>query len=197
MSEPRTLNELLAAGIQAAKAGRREEARQCLLQVIEQDERNEQAWLWLSGVMDDPRDMQVALANALTINPENAQARKGLEILRRRYGNRLQPDEEPPPPGGRAPAPTAVVATGLVDDLPPGATGEALNCYRCGSEVNDVAETCWNCMAWVHCCENCSYRREGECKKLQDIRGQAIMARNECPWWTPAGRPLPAVPPWR
>jgi hypothetical protein len=49
---------LLAQGIKAAQKKRREEARNCLLQVVDQDPNSEQAWLWLSGVVDDPRDMQ-------------------------------------------------------------------------------------------------------------------------------------------
>ena len=36
--------ELLEQGIAAAKAGRKEEALQALMQVIELDERHEQAW---------------------------------------------------------------------------------------------------------------------------------------------------------
>lgn len=196
MSEQPTIEQLLAQGIQAAREKRREQARQYLLQVIERDQWNEQAWLWLSGVVDDPRDMQVALANALTINPANEQARQGLDMLRKRHGNLLHPDEEPPTPS--AEESTVEVAAGqLEEELPPGATGATLECYSCGSEVYDVADFCWNCHAVVHCCENCIYRRETTCKELRGIRGAAAtVTRNECPWWTALGRPRPAVPPW-
>jgi len=75
--------ELLQQGIALAKAGRREEARGILLQVVEQDERNESAWLWLSGVVDSDDDKAVALENALTLNPNNEWARRGLQMLGR------------------------------------------------------------------------------------------------------------------
>ena len=42
-------DEILKQGIAALKAGRKAEARSFLMQVVEQDERNEMAWLWLSG----------------------------------------------------------------------------------------------------------------------------------------------------
>lgn len=75
--------ELLQQGIALAKAGRREEARSILLQVVEQDERNESAWLWLSGVVDSDDDKAVALENVLTLNPNNEWARRGLQMLGR------------------------------------------------------------------------------------------------------------------
>ncbi|MBN1485114.1 MAG: tetratricopeptide repeat protein [Chloroflexia bacterium] len=170
--------------MQAAREKRREEARDLLLQVIERDQWNEHAWLWLSGVVDDPRDMQVALANALTINPTNEAARKGLESLRRRHGNLLNAEEEPPPPPSEEPL--AVSAGDLEEELPPGATGATIRCYKCDAEIYDVAYRCWSCNAIVHCCENCVRKRETECKEEQGIRGPAAaVAHNECPWWNP------------
>lgn len=76
--------ELLRAGIAAAKAGRTQEARQALLQVTELDERNELAWLWLSGVVESLDDRRVCLESVLAINPGNAFAQAGLRWLDRR-----------------------------------------------------------------------------------------------------------------
>lgn len=75
--------ELLQQGIALAKAGRRDEARTILMQVVEQDERNESAWLWLSGVVDSDDDKAVALENVLTLSPNNEWARRGLQMLGR------------------------------------------------------------------------------------------------------------------
>ncbi|NJN99288.1 MAG: hypothetical protein HC875_36940 [Anaerolineales bacterium] len=77
MPEP-DLQALLRSGIAAAKAGRREQARQTLLRVIEQDEANIPAWLWLSTVLDDREERQVCLENVLVLDPDNAHARAGL-----------------------------------------------------------------------------------------------------------------------
>jgi hypothetical protein len=71
----------LTQAIAAAKAGRRAEARHLLENILDQDERNEQAWLWLSGVVDDQEDRIICLENVLTINRRNETARKGLAAL--------------------------------------------------------------------------------------------------------------------
>ena len=68
----------LQAGINALKAGEREGARKLLMQVINVDERNEQAWLWLSGAVSSKAERRTCLENVLSINPENQLARKGL-----------------------------------------------------------------------------------------------------------------------
>ncbi len=75
--------ELLQKGIALAKAGQREEARNVLLQVVEQDERNESAWLWISGVVDTDDDKAIALENVLTLNPNNEWAKRGLQLMGR------------------------------------------------------------------------------------------------------------------
>ena len=79
--------ELLQRGIALAKAGRREEARDILLQVVEQDDRNESAWLWISGVVDTDDDKAVALENVLTLNPNNEWAKRGLQLMGRSSPN--------------------------------------------------------------------------------------------------------------
>ena len=68
----------LQAGIKALKAGEREQARALLMQVIERDEQNEQAWLWLSGAVTSKEERRTCLENVLSINPKNQLARKGL-----------------------------------------------------------------------------------------------------------------------
>ena len=79
---PDTSN-LLQQGIALAKAGQREEARNILMQVVELDEQNESAWLWLSGVVDSDDDKAVALENVLALNPNNEWAKRGLKLLGR------------------------------------------------------------------------------------------------------------------
>lgn len=75
--------QLLKQGIAQAKSGRREEARNLLMQYIEQDESNEMAWLWLSDVVDSDEDKAIALENVLTLNPNNEWAQRGLQLLGR------------------------------------------------------------------------------------------------------------------
>lgn len=75
------INQLLKTAIQAAKAGERKKAHQLLLQIVEQDEKNEMAWLWLSGTVKTNEDRQICLENVLAINPDNEMAKKGLKKL--------------------------------------------------------------------------------------------------------------------
>ena len=71
----------LEQAISAAKAGRKEEARRLLEAVLDADDRNEQAWLWMSSVVDSDEERAICLENVLTINPHNEPARRGLVAL--------------------------------------------------------------------------------------------------------------------
>jgi tetratricopeptide (TPR) repeat protein len=71
----------LPEAIRAARAGQREEARTLLLQIVEDDENNELAWLWLSGVVEADEERRVCLENVLALNPNNEAARRGLAKL--------------------------------------------------------------------------------------------------------------------
>jgi hypothetical protein len=75
------LNDLLERGITALKEERKAEARRLLEQVLAQDERNETAWLWMSGVVDTDTERRICLENVLAINPNNGIAKRGLERL--------------------------------------------------------------------------------------------------------------------
>lgn len=78
--------EELNLAIAAARDGRRDEARARLMRVVASDGRNERAWLWLSGMLDDPSDVRICLENVLALNPTNARARQGLEWIHARLG---------------------------------------------------------------------------------------------------------------
>jgi formylglycine-generating enzyme required for sulfatase activity len=75
------INDLLKQGIAALKAGYKTEARSLLMQVVQQDERNESAWLWLSGAVDTDEERRICLENVLAINPNNRAAERGLQSL--------------------------------------------------------------------------------------------------------------------
>ncbi len=75
------IERLLNAGIQAAKAGNKAEARRLLEQVLDKDDNNEAAWMWYASVAETPRKRQICLETVLEINPNNQQARQALEKL--------------------------------------------------------------------------------------------------------------------
>lgn len=73
--------EWLYDGALALTQGKKELARDLLMKVVEADETIEEAWLWLSGAVDEVEDQQTALENVLALNPNNAAAKRGLEWL--------------------------------------------------------------------------------------------------------------------
>ncbi|CAG0934333.1 hypothetical protein TFLX_03434 [Thermoflexales bacterium] len=72
----------LTNGIAAARNGKRAEARELLLRVVDVDENNVQAWLWLSGVVTTLEDREVCLQNVLALDPVNEAAERGLAKVR-------------------------------------------------------------------------------------------------------------------
>ena len=77
-----SLEEMLARGIAAVKAGQRQEAQEWLVNLLQIDRYNEQAWLWLSGAAEDDQDRLDCLQEVLKINPTNQFALRGLAALR-------------------------------------------------------------------------------------------------------------------
>jgi hypothetical protein len=84
--------ELLRQGLDAARAGQTTEARELLLRVVEIEPRNEMAWMWLTGLVDDLEDKIIACENVLTINPANDKVRAYLDrLLQQRPAQTGQP----------------------------------------------------------------------------------------------------------
>jgi len=79
---------LIADGVAALKAGRKDDARRLLGQAVDLDERSETGWLYLSGCVETLEEQQVCLENVLSINPGNQKARKGLETVKSQIANR-------------------------------------------------------------------------------------------------------------
>lgn len=88
---------LIREGVAALKAGRKDDALQLLTQATELDERNEDAWLWLSAVVDKLENQQICLENVLAINPNNTQALQGLNQIQKKLESRAHPnlDDDP------------------------------------------------------------------------------------------------------
>lgn len=80
--------KMLVDGVQALLAGRRQEAQQLLLGYVDRDELNEEAWLWLSGAVDELDDIETSLQNCLQINPDNDRAKQGLNWVAEQRASR-------------------------------------------------------------------------------------------------------------
>jgi hypothetical protein len=158
-----TTEELLQQGISAARAGQREPARALLMQVVEADERNEQGWLWLAGVVDDPEDMRTCLENVLDLNPANVKAQQGLAWIEAHHGPRAAPEPEsaaaPDAPQAAATGPTTklaaevaaatVAATAAPPPIAPAQAAAAAPpehpCPYCGAPTRPTQSYCTQC----------------------------------------------------
>ena len=112
------LDDELAKGILAAKAGQRDLARQHLQNVLRADLSHETAWLWMSGLVDTVQQKRDCLQRVLALNPNNDVARRGLEQLAQSEAASFLADfapRTPPPP----PAPVVIAPPPLAE--PPGA----------------------------------------------------------------------------
>lgn len=65
-------------GIEANNQEQKQFARQCFMQAIVHDNRNEMAWLWLASVTDAAEEKVGHLNRVLEINPDNEQARESI-----------------------------------------------------------------------------------------------------------------------
>ncbi len=75
------VDAMVKEGIRAYRAGKKDEARTLWEKATEMDQFNEQAWLWLSAVVETEEDQRTCLENVLFINPNSEAAQKGLAAL--------------------------------------------------------------------------------------------------------------------
>ncbi|MCB0037741.1 MAG: hypothetical protein KDE51_27100 [Anaerolineales bacterium] len=128
-----TVDNLFKQGVRVARAGDLEEAKAIFLDVIALDDTHELAWLWLSGLVDEPEDQIVALENALVINPQNSKARRRLEQLQAQY----QPAAAMAAPGGgyQQPMPEAAAMPRPVRPRPSESMHKAMGAFKAGDYV--------------------------------------------------------------
>jgi hypothetical protein len=134
------LEALLQQAVEHVNAGNLKEGRVLLERVLEQDPRNDRAWVWLSGCVEDTMQRRICLQQALKVNPNNQAALDGMEVLE----GKLVPASELPPsllesrlsaigmgdrpmPARPAPvtAPPPAPAAAAISPIPPAATGMA------------------------------------------------------------------------
>lgn len=77
-------HRLYQRGVAAARAGQRRVAAGLLSRSVRLNPNSEFAWLWLSGVVDDPAQQLFCLRTVLKLNPENRHAQHGLSLLESR-----------------------------------------------------------------------------------------------------------------
>lgn len=81
---------LLQQAMSAVRAGRELTARDIFLEVLELNPRNETAWVWLTGLLDDLDDCIYACEQVLEINPSHASVNQYLSQLMVEKKKRLE-----------------------------------------------------------------------------------------------------------
>ena len=99
-------DQLYARGVAAARGGQKTVAATLLRQTVKLNPQHEQAWLWLSGVLDQPEDVAFCLRAVLGINPANERAERGLAWIEQQ-AQHATPAEQPAPTGRRFVPPIA------------------------------------------------------------------------------------------
>lgn len=74
----------LQNGINAAKAGRMQEALDFLKDAIIEEPQNADVWVWIAAIIDDGDKQEIFLKKALEIDPHNIPAQRGLAYLQKR-----------------------------------------------------------------------------------------------------------------
>ncbi len=72
---------ILQLGIEAARAGDKEEARNLFRLLTRETPEDPQSWLWLAGVAEDREEKRAALEQVTQLDPSNELAQQGLAAL--------------------------------------------------------------------------------------------------------------------
>lgn len=113
------MSEKLPIAIEAIKAGNKQLGQQLLAQILQSDPNNEQAWLWMSAVVDEDK-RKYCIERVLKINPNNILASQALSQLNQKK-NISKPQIEYSTPIAQTPPrnPTSQATLNIEDELKP------------------------------------------------------------------------------
>jgi len=72
---------MLQEAIQAIRHGQRVRARDLLTRLLRTNQNNPEYWLWMSSVVDTPKEQIYCLQSVIRLDPENHSAHQGLVLL--------------------------------------------------------------------------------------------------------------------
>jgi hypothetical protein len=167
-----TSEDLLGAGIQAIKEGRKRDARALLEQVVEEDDSNWKGWLCLSLTQDDPDEERACLDKVLAIQPGNEPA---LEQLEKLEGLQAEPDKtssaDSRSMGQSAEEPGRVYSFTLCPHCDKLIQAEAKVCQHCGIDLKTEEDQPYATPGQVYSYTLCPY-----CAEL--IKAEAIVCKH-------------------
>lgn len=87
------MEDRIEQAVRHIELGDKMAAMKLLAQVIKEEPENEEAWIWMAEVVDDPVKKEQCLEKVLQINPENQDAQDALFRLRNRERLRQEPGD--------------------------------------------------------------------------------------------------------
>lgn len=96
MTESVDPTQYLNAGVEAARAGKKQEARHYLRAVLNADPNHVPALFWLAFVAPSPQESIRLLERVLALEPDNARANAGIDWAKRQLPPAESPAEAPP-----------------------------------------------------------------------------------------------------
>lgn len=91
-------DNLLQQAVAAIKSGDRARGKQLLIRILEQDSKNEMAWLWMSKCVDEQAQKLDCIKHVLAINPNNETAQREHARLLTLANIVAPPSRAPQPP---------------------------------------------------------------------------------------------------
>jgi tetratricopeptide (TPR) repeat protein len=130
----------LNLAIAAFKFGDKSSARQILSDLIKNDPKNENAWLWLSACLTDTPQKVYCLKKALEINPSNQNAQKALSQLQPKLEPSFEdlisePPQTTPPLGSIANVSTVLICPSCGGKLKTPENTDVIHCMFCGTKI--------------------------------------------------------------
>ena len=125
------MSSKLQQAITAIKGGNKEKGKQILVETLKADPNNENAWLWMTKVVDSDKQRLQCLEQVLRINPDNETAKRGIEFFKQRQISKSEREAE---------------SIELNSALLPPDRGKAVEkCPECGKTVQPDATFCPFC----------------------------------------------------
>lgn len=120
--------QLLLREAISARMENRSWAQECLGKILKADPYNEEAWLWMSLVLETPGEKRFCLEKALAINPQSVQAQAGLLYLEQQSRGPARPIPMP--------ARTICPMCGEPNDR------KVFQCVNCGQDLFVLCPAC-------------------------------------------------------
>ena len=90
LAQQRIIDSAFNRGVDAVSENNLPLARDLLSEVVERDEDNLAAWIWLSQVVESSEDQGICFNNILTLDPDNEEIREKLELLTQTQENAVE-----------------------------------------------------------------------------------------------------------